>query len=251
MSHEVSLLGRSPGEARHHATPSNPLEPVPIQNAKDACAAGSRPQSLADIGPETGPQTRPETMAAQSVPMGVRAIAAPKPDAATPSPAPALRHRDQARMAQAEARQLRLLVVDDSAMTRDIAAAFLLHCGHEVDCAEGGAEGVAAVAHGSYDVILMDLRMPEVDGFAATRCIRAIAGPSGQVRIVAMTAHTFAEQIAQCYEAGMVGHVAKPFTQASLNAAVVSASMGSVTAGQVAAGAWRERALAGGRCGAA
>jgi CheY-like chemotaxis protein len=128
--------------------------------------------------------------------------------------------------ASAPLRPLRVLVVDDVALSRDVAAAFLRECGHVVDCAEGGAEGVAAASRTAYDVILMDLRMPEVDGFAATRCIRAIDGPMGHVRIVALTAHAFPEQIAQCHEAGMVGHLAKPFTQARLQAAVMAAAEG-------------------------
>jgi CheY-like chemotaxis protein len=122
---------------------------------------------------------------------------------------------------------LRVLVVDDVDVSRDVAAAFLRECGHEADCADGGAAGVAAASQTSYDVILMDLRMPDVDGFAATHCIRAIDRLRGNVRIVALTAHAFPDQIAQCHAAGMVGHLAKPFTQASLNAAVMAAASGA------------------------
>jgi CheY-like chemotaxis protein len=128
--------------------------------------------------------------------------------------------------AQVLTKPLRVLVVDDVDVSRDVAAAFLRECGHEADCADGGAAGVAAASHKSYDVILMDLRMPDVDGFAATRCIRAIDRARGHVRIVALTAHAFPDQIAQCRAAGMVGHLGKPFTQASLNAAVMAAAMG-------------------------
>jgi PAS domain S-box-containing protein len=115
---------------------------------------------------------------------------------------------------------LRILVVDDVAMNRDITGSFLRTAGHAVDCVDDGAPAVAAAMNGHYDIILMDLRMPEMDGFEATRRIRALPGASGQVPIIALTAQAFAEQIDECWRAGMVGHLAKPFSQAALLAAV-------------------------------
>jgi CheY-like chemotaxis protein len=115
----------------------------------------------------------------------------------------------------------RLLVVDDVAMNRDIAGAFLLATGHEVAYAEGGLEAVAAVATMDFDLVLMDVRMPEVDGLEATRRIRALGGVRGGVPIVAMTAQAFTEQVRECRKAGMDGHVTKPFTPEMLRDAVV------------------------------
>jgi CheY-like chemotaxis protein/nitrogen-specific signal transduction histidine kinase len=115
---------------------------------------------------------------------------------------------------------LRILVVDDVAMNRDITGSFLRAAGHSVDCADDGAPAVAAAAAEYYDVILMDLRMPEMDGFEATRRIRALPGANAQVPIIALTAQAFAEQIDECWDAGMVGHLAKPFSQAALLAAL-------------------------------
>jgi CheY-like chemotaxis protein len=118
--------------------------------------------------------------------------------------------------AMPDARQLRILVVDDVLMNRDIAGAFLRAGGHAVICAEGGAQAVAAVDGSDFDVVLMDVRMPGMDGLEATRRIRALEGARGRVPIVALTAQAFTEQIAACREAGMDSHLAKPFDVAGL-----------------------------------
>ncbi len=109
-----------------------------------------------------------------------------------------------------------ILVVDDVAMNRDIAAAMLQAAGHHVVCAEGGVEAVAIASKTVFDVILMDVRMPGMDGLEASRRIRALDGVYADVPIVAMTAQAFTEQIEQCRSAGMDGHVSKPFDQAAL-----------------------------------
>jgi CheY-like chemotaxis protein len=118
------------------------------------------------------------------------------------------------------ARVLRVLVVDDVAMNLDIAASFIRSAGHEVACVEGGAAAVEAVATTDFDVVLMDIMMPEVNGLEATRRIRALGGPRGRVPIVAMTVQAFSEQPETYLGAGMDGHVVKPFTPESLLTAV-------------------------------
>jgi CheY-like chemotaxis protein len=123
----------------------------------------------------------------------------------------------------ATARPLRILVVDDTPMNRDIARSFLRMAGHEVLLAEDGAGAVEFAAAGNLDVVLMDVRMPKMDGLEATRRIRALQGSVGRVPIVALTAQVFAEQIEACCQAGMDSHLAKPFTQESLLAAVSNA----------------------------
>jgi PAS domain S-box-containing protein len=115
-----------------------------------------------------------------------------------------------------EADCLQVLVVDDVAMNRDIAAAFLRSAGHKVILAGGGEEAVATAEENEFDVIMMDLRMPGMDGLEATRRIRALPGPHGQVPIVALTAQVFTEQLEQCRAAGMDDHLAKPFTRPAL-----------------------------------
>jgi signal transduction histidine kinase len=121
-------------------------------------------------------------------------------------------------------RALRVLVVDDVAMNRDIAGAFLCANGHEVTYAEGGLEAVAVVTTTDFDVVLMDVRMPKVDGIEATRRIRLLKGPRRHVPIVALTAQAFPEQVELCRQAGMNSHVTKPFTPDVLNDAVVHAA---------------------------
>ncbi len=115
---------------------------------------------------------------------------------------------------------LDVLVVDDVAMNRDIALGMLQAAGHVVALAENGAEAVAAAAAADFDVILMDVRMPGMDGLEATRRIRALAGPRGAVPIVALTAQAFLEQVAECRDAGMDDHLVKPFAPADLLVAV-------------------------------
>jgi PAS domain S-box-containing protein len=119
---------------------------------------------------------------------------------------------------------LHVLVVDDVAMSRDIARSYLCAVGHTVVCAEGGEEAVAAAAATDFDVVLMDVRMPGMNGLEATRRIRALAGTRGQVPVLAMTAQAFSHQVKECRDAGMVGHVAKPFTLNSLLGAVIRAA---------------------------
>ena len=128
-------------------------------------------------------------------------------------------------------RPLHVLVVDDVLMNRDIAGAFLRKAGYEVVCLDNGAEAVAAAASTDFDVILMDVRMPDIDGLEATRRIRALEGPRGQVRVVAMTAQTFMDQLGECWDAGMDDHVAKPFDPETLVSAVVRAAVAERTTG--------------------
>jgi N-acyl amino acid synthase of PEP-CTERM/exosortase system len=115
---------------------------------------------------------------------------------------------------------LRVLVVDDSAINRDITSAFLRSAGHEVVVAEGGAEAAQFAAAGVFDVVLMDVRMPGVDGLEATSRIRADNSVHGRVPILGLSAHAFAEQIEECRLAGMDGHLAKPFSPEMLLDAV-------------------------------
>jgi signal transduction histidine kinase/DNA-binding response OmpR family regulator/HPt (histidine-containing phosphotransfer) domain-containing protein len=119
--------------------------------------------------------------------------------------------------------RLHVLVVDDVLMNRDIASSFLRACGHQATCVESGAEAVAAAATTDFDCVLMDVRMPEMDGLEATRRIRALEGIRGRVPIVALTAQAFTEQVAECRKAGMDSHLSKPFDPDTLVATVVKA----------------------------
>ena len=124
---------------------------------------------------------------------------------------------------------LRVLLVDDIEMNRDVIGAFLCAAGHEAVLAEGGKEAVRLAFEQNFDLILMDVRMPEMDGLEATRQIRQLPRRRGVVPILALTANSFPEQIAQCREAGMDGHVAKPVDYASL-VEVIAATVTRTTA---------------------
>ncbi len=137
------------------------------------------------------------------------------------APARALAFTDtQAHAPRAIPAAARVLVVDDVAMNRDIAAAFIRSTSYNVSCAESGEAAVAAASAGDFAAILMDVRMPGMDGLEATRRIRALGGARSQVPIVALTAQVFTEQIEACRAAGMDTHVAKPFTLETLLGAI-------------------------------
>ncbi len=114
-------------------------------------------------------------------------------------------------------RGLRVLLAEDNPANRILIKALLGPMDVSLDMVENGAEAVAAVAAKAYDLILMDMQMPVMDGPAAARAIRA-AGD--QTPIVALTANVLPEQIQQCRAAGMQGHVAKPVDPRILMAAL-------------------------------
>lgn len=104
----------------------------------------------------------------------------------------------------------RILVVEDSPLNQMLVTAILAQAGHRTDTANNGLEAVMAAQAGGYDLILMDLSMPEMDGLTATRLLRDLPGPAGRVPVVAMTADTEEADRVRCQDAGMNDHVAKP-----------------------------------------
>jgi CheY-like chemotaxis protein len=122
------------------------------------------------------------------------------------------------------AHALHVLVVDDAAIIRDVVVTFLHAAGHKVTCADGGRAAIIAVTGTRFDVVLMDVRMPEMDGLEATRRIRALGDKCGRLPIVALTAGISIEQIAETRSAGMDSHLSKPFDQKTLLAAVACAA---------------------------
>ena len=103
-----------------------------------------------------------------------------------------------------------ILVVDDLAENRELVRALLEALGHQVVDAAGGAEAVTAAAGAAFDLVLMDLQMPGMDGLAATRAIRQAAGPNRSTPVLALSANVLADQVAQSLAAGMNDHIAKP-----------------------------------------
>jgi CheY-like chemotaxis protein len=110
----------------------------------------------------------------------------------------------------------RILLVEDLEHNRDLARTILLAAGHEVDVAGNGAEAVEAVQANRYDLVLMDIQMPVMDGITATKRIRELPRPAANIPIIAMTANVLPQQVKEFGEAGMNDHVGKPFKRAEL-----------------------------------
>jgi signal transduction histidine kinase/ActR/RegA family two-component response regulator len=104
-----------------------------------------------------------------------------------------------------------ILLVDDNEINQEIARSVLQAAGHTVDVASDGATAVIAVQRNDYDVVLMDIQMPVMDGMTATQRIRALDGSARHVPIVAMTANVLPQQVRVFLEAGMNDHLGKPF----------------------------------------
>jgi len=103
-----------------------------------------------------------------------------------------------------------ILVAEDVDLNREVATAMLERAGHRVDVVQDGDAAVKAAEAKVYDLILMDIQMPVMDGIAATRRIRQLPGPKGSVPIVAMSASVLPDEISGFLSAGMNGHIGKP-----------------------------------------
>ncbi|MDQ2674402.1 MAG: response regulator [Chloroflexota bacterium] len=116
----------------------------------------------------------------------------------------------------AERHPLRILLAEDNAMNQRLALILLERMGYAADVATNGREAVEAVERAPYDVVLMDVQMPEMDGLEATRQIRARWPDGGGPRIVALTANAMAEDREMTAQAGMDDYLAKPIRPAEL-----------------------------------
>ncbi len=112
---------------------------------------------------------------------------------------------------------LSILLVEDNPVNRKVASAILTKAGHRVTCAANGEDSIAAVAQSDFDIVLMDIQMPGMDGLQATQAIRASGAP---VPIVALTANAMHEDRALCLDAGMQGYISKPFTPETMFAEI-------------------------------
>ena len=118
-------------------------------------------------------------------------------------------------------RPIRALVVEDNAVNRELIATLLSPFDIEIDTACDGAEALQAVGHRRYDVILMDLQMPVMDGLTATQRIRGLADRDvAATPIIAMTANVLPEHVTRCREAGMDDHIGKPINLTRLLQAI-------------------------------
>lgn len=113
-------------------------------------------------------------------------------------------------------RRPRVLLAEDNETNRLVVTTMLAEFDLDVETAENGVAALVRAQAGGLDAILMDVQMPEMDGLAATRAIRALAGPASRVPIVAVTANAFDEDRKAALAAGMDDFVAKPFRKATL-----------------------------------
>jgi PAS domain S-box-containing protein len=119
-----------------------------------------------------------------------------------------------------ELSKLKILVAEDNAVNQLVIRAILERAGHTVDIVGNGIEAVSAVVGQSYDVVLMDVQMPEMDGLSATRKIRSLEGPAKTIPIVALTANAMKGDREKFIDAGMDDYVSKPIDPALLDAAL-------------------------------
>jgi signal transduction histidine kinase/ActR/RegA family two-component response regulator len=117
------------------------------------------------------------------------------------------------------ARSLHILVAEDNLVNQRLVVRMLEKAGHRADLVGNGQDAVAAIGAASYDLVLMDCQMPQLDGFEATRAIRAAeAGTDRHVPIVALTANAMEGDRERCVTAGMDDYLSKPFTKQALAA---------------------------------
>ncbi|HYC96518.1 PAS domain-containing protein [Brevundimonas sp.] len=126
---------------------------------------------------------------------------------------------------------LRILMADDAAANRELVTAILSSMGVALETVVDGAQAVEAARGGGYDLILMDVHMPVMDGLDATRAIRGFDGAAGRIPIVALTANVQPDQVERCRQAGMDDHVGKPI-QVSELLRVIAARLEQRAAGQ-------------------
>jgi two-component system sensor histidine kinase/response regulator len=113
---------------------------------------------------------------------------------------------------------LRILLAEDNAVNRKVVTRLLEKRGHRVLVTANGKEALAALKKDVFDLVLMDVQMPEMDGFEATRLIRlSEQGTAVRQRIIALTAHAMSGDRARCLEAGMDGYLTKPLSALALD----------------------------------
>jgi len=117
----------------------------------------------------------------------------------------------------------RILAAEDNPVNRSVLGALIAPLGHSVDFAEDGAEAIASFARGAYDLVLMDISMPAMDGVEAMRRLRAVERARGSGRrtpIIAVSAHAMRQQIDEFLSLGFDGYITKPVTSSNLRAEI-------------------------------
>ncbi|WP_404385662.1 response regulator [Caenispirillum salinarum] len=158
---------------------------------------------------------RPATEAEAAGPLRAAAAAAERAGARDAQPAGA---------SGAPVRPLQVLLAEDNIVNRKVAMAFLERAGHVVTVARDGYEAVAQAGRGGFDVVLMDVSMPGMDGYEATSRIRSLPDSRGRVPILALTASAMRGEAERCRAAGMDGYLAKPIDADVLEREIAAAA---------------------------
>ncbi|KAA0585543.1 response regulator (plasmid) [Azospirillum oryzae] len=215
LSDVVMPPGMDGTELARHAARMRPGLPVLLASGFAAHAAGT-PSAF---GPDVAMIAKPfaiDDLRRQLARIAARqdgGAARPATAAGLPSPSPAARpavHTTE-RSPERSPGPPRLLIAEDLAINRELLAALFRDSGYAIDLVADGAAAVEAVEAGDYDLVLMDVQMPGMDGLEASRTIRAMPPPRGDLPILALTAGSSEEERRDCREAGMNGHVGKPY----------------------------------------
>ena len=127
---------------------------------------------------------------------------------------------EQSRLKLGERLPLSILLAEDNPINQIVAASILDEMAYKVELAENGLQAVEALRKKAYDVIFMDMQMPEMDGLEATRYIRAEFPPDRQPIIIAMTANAMDGDKQECLDAGMNDYISKPVLPEAVEAAL-------------------------------
>ena len=136
-----------------------------------------------------------------------------------------------------EQKDVHILLAEDNPINSKLAVALLARVGYTVDTVENGAQAVAAVRKDPYSLVLMDVQMPEMDGFEATQLIREMQAGGTRTPIIALTAHAMKGDRERCLEAGMDDYISKPLQPEELYAAIERWTKSSMRPARVEAGA--------------
>ncbi|GLS00491.1 hypothetical protein GCM10007859_04970 [Brevundimonas denitrificans] len=206
-------LDQESRDAVAHALSGRPASPSAPAPAAQPLAPASRPVAAAAPTAPVPEALSAEAMAARILgsvadPMDIAVAAGAQPD-------PVMEDGEED-----EDRPMRVLVVDDHDINRRAIQLILQPLGCDIATAADGMAALKICEHTAFDLIFMDVRMPELDGRETTRRIRAGDGPNAGVPIIAVTADTAAEDIAACTAAGMTYFVPKPITPPMLLGAI-------------------------------
>ena len=209
LARHLRALGMTPVTSRERSgeTPSHALLDRAAWSARADDLVGARRILVLPLGQGARQDDRIAAVLIEPFrPAALRAALTGTPEAETAVP-PALR--------AGALSGARVLLVDDHTINRQVAQGALERAGYRVDAVASGEEALDRMAHATYDIVFMDLRMPGMDGIELAKCIRAMP-EMGELPLIAITADTMPQTRADCLAAGMNDFIAKPFRRDDL-----------------------------------